>query len=238
MSSDDFKMSAAKAALDLIEDGMKVGLGTGSTAAMFIDLLGERVKDGLDVVCVPTSKASEVQARGLGIDLTTLDEEPFLDVTVDGADELDTELRLIKGGGGALLREKIVAMASERMIVIGDESKVVDQLGRFPLPIEVEGFGLRSTYEMISVLALELELKQALQVRELPNGEFYKTDGGHFIIDCHFEAIPDPEELSDCLSMIPGVIETGLFLGIAERAIIGGPEGIVVYEEPQDEVEV
>ena len=124
MGSDDYKMAAAKAALDLIEDGMKVGLGTGSTAAMFIDLLGARVKEGLDVVCVPTSKVSEVQAANLGIALTTLDDEPFLDVTVDGADEIDEDLRLIKGGGGALLREKIVAMSSDRMVVIADDSKV------------------------------------------------------------------------------------------------------------------
>lgn len=232
MASNDNKLNAAKAALELIEDGMKVGLGTGSTAAIFIDLLGERVKDGLNVICVPTSRASEIQAANLGIQLATLDDEPFLDVTVDGADELDKELRLIKGGGGALLREKIVAMASERMIVIADETKVVDQLGAFPLPVEVDGFGLRSTFEMISVLCSELELKQELQVRETPEGEFYKTDGGHFIIDCQLGLISDPEELADCLSLIPGVIDTGLFLGIAERAIIGGADGVVVYEAP------
>ncbi len=237
MASDDYKLNAAKAALELIEDGMKVGLGTGSTAAIFIDLLGERVKDGLDVVCVPTSRASEIQAANLGIQLATLDEEPFLDVTVDGADELDQELRLIKGGGGAHLREKIVAMASERLIIIADESKVVDQLGAFPLPVEVDGFGLRSTFEMISVLCAELDLKQDLQVRETPEGEFFKTDGGHYIIDCHFGVIPDPEELADCLSLIPGVIESGLFLGIAERAIVGGADGVTVYEAPFEDDE-
>lgn len=234
MASDEYKTMAAKAALELIEDGMKVGLGTGSTAAIFIDLLGRRVNDGLDVVCVPTSRASEIQAANLGIQLATLDEEPFLDVTVDGADELDQELRLIKGGGGALLREKIVAMASDKMVVIADESKLVDQLGAFPLPIEVEGFGLRSTFEMISVLCSELNLRQELHVRETPEGEFYKTDGGHYIIDGHFGAIPDPEELSDFLSLIPGVIESGLFLGVAERAIIGGASGVQVIEAPVD----
>lgn len=238
MDANKFKTDAAKAALELIEDGMKVGLGTGSTAAIFIDLLGERVKDGLNVVCVPTSKASEVQAANLGIPLTTLDEEPFLDITVDGADELDQELRLIKGGGGALLREKIVAMASDRMVVIADETKVVDQLGAFPLPIEVDGFGLRATFEMISALAHELGLKQALEVRETPEGNFYQTDGGHYIIDCKFDRIPDPEELSDCLSMIPGVVDSGLFLGIAERAFIGGPNGVTVYEAPLPDDEV
>ena len=238
MSSDAYKMAAAKAALDLIEDGMKVGLGTGSTAAMFIDLLGERVKEGLDVICVPTSIVSQEQAANLGIPLTTLDEEPFLDVTVDGADELDDELRLIKGGGGALLREKIVAMSSDRMVVIADDSKVVDVLGKFPLPIEVDRFGLRATLEMIAAVTKELGLREELKVREATDGGFFQTDGGHYIVDCFYEEIPDPEDLADCLAMLPGVVDSGLFIGIAERAIIGGPDGVEVIESPFDDADL
>ena len=238
MGSDDYKMAAAKAALDLIEDGMKVGLGTGSTAAMFIDLLGARVKEGLDVVCVPTSKVSEVQAANLGIALTTLDDEPFLDVTVDGADEIDEDLRLIKGGGGALLREKIVAMSSDRMVVIADDSKVVETLGKFPLPVEVDRFGLRSTLEMIAAVTKELGLREELKVREAEGGGFFQTDGGHYIVDCFYEQIPEPEDLSDCLAMLPGVVDSGLFIGIAERALIGGPDGVEVFEAPFDDIEM
>lgn len=235
MSADAYKMAAARAAVELIEDGMKVGLGTGSTAGMFIDLLGERVRDGLDVICVPTSKTSEIQASNLGIAVTTLDEEPFLDITVDGADEIDHELRLIKGGGGALLREKIVAMSSDRMVVIADEGKVVDRLGKFPLPVEVDRFGLRATLEMIAALSDELGLRQELQVRETVEGKFFQTDGGHYIVDCYFEVINDPEELADCLAMLPGVVDSGLFIGIAERAIIGGSEGLTVLEASFDD---
>ena len=235
MSTHEYKIAAAQAAVDLIEDGMKVGLGTGSTAEQFINLLGERVKDGLDVLCVPTSKTSEIQAANLGIVLTSLDEEPFLDITVDGADELDKDLRLIKGGGGALLREKIVAMSSDRMVVIGDNSKLVDNLGKFPLPVEVDRFGLRATLEMMAALTDELGLHQDLKVRESDEGGFYQTDGGHYIVDCSYGIIPDPEELADCLAMLPGVIESGLFIGIAERALIGGPNGVEVYVSPYED---
>ena len=238
MSTHEYKIAAAQAAVDLIEDGMKVGLGTGSTAEQFINLLGERVKDGLDVICVPTSKTSEIQAANLGIALTTLDEEPFLDITVDGADELDKDLRLIKGGGGALLREKIVAMSSDRMVVIGDNSKLVDTLGKFPLPVEVDRFGLRATLEMMAALTDELGLHQDLKVRESDDGGFYQTDGGHYIVDCSYGIIPDPEELADCLAMLPGVIDSGLFIGIAERALIGGPNGVEVYVSPYEDEEM
>ncbi len=237
MGSDEYKQAAAAAALELVSDGMKLGLGTGSTAAAFIDMLGERVKDGLDVTCVATSKASEAQASKLGISLSTLDDEPFLDMTVDGADEIDHKLRLIKGGGGALLREKIVAMSSEQMVVIADESKFVKTLGKFPLPVEVDRFGIRSTMEMIAALTDELGLRHELKVRENEEGGFYVTDGGHHIIDCAYEVIPDPEELADCLAMLPGVIDCGLFIGIAERAFIGGPNGVRVLEAAFDDDE-
>jgi len=141
LKTEDLKESAARAALDLVEDGMQLGLGSGSTAARFVDALGEKVTQGLRVVCVPTSELTRVQAEGLGIPLTSLDETPRLDLTVDGADEIDDQLRLIKGGGGALLREKIVATASDRMVVIADESKVVTMLGAYPLPVEVVRVG-------------------------------------------------------------------------------------------------
>ena len=235
MSGDAYKRAAAEAALELVNSGMKLGLGTGSTAAYFIDLLGERVKDGLDVVCVATSKASEAQASKLGIPLTTLDDEPFLDLTVDGADEIDPDLRLIKGGGGALLREKIVAMSSDRMVVIADESKLVQTLGKFPLPVEVDRFGLRATMEMIAALTDELGLRHDLNVRENDEGGFFITDSGHHIIDCSYELIPDPEELADCLAMLPGVVDSGLFIGIAEMAFIGGPNGVKVIEAAFDD---
>lgn len=235
MSADEQKLRAAQEAVKLVESGMTVGLGTGSTAAKFIDLLGARVKDGLDVVCVATSRASELQAANLGIELSTLDEVPFLDITVDGADELDRDLRLIKGGGGALMREKIVAMASERMIVIADESKLVERLGAFPLPIEVDRFGLRSTIEMVTALSEELGLTYDIEVREREDGQFFTTDGGHCILDCAFKVILEPEELSDSLAMIPGVIESGLFIGIAEQAIIGVPGGVEIIDATFDD---
>ena len=157
LKTEDLKESAARAALDLVEDGMQLGLGTGSTAARFVDALGERVAQGLRVVCVPTSEVTRVQAEGLGIPLTTLDETPRLDLTVDGADEIDDQLRLIKGGGGALLREKIVATASDRMVVIADGSKVVPTLGAYPLPVEVVRFGLLATMRLIEAIAVEIE---------------------------------------------------------------------------------
>src|SRR4029079_2992264 len=152
----DYKLQAAQRALEFVESGMKLGLGTGSTAAKFVDLLGAKVRGGLNVVCVATSEATQHQAEGLGIPMTTLDGAPLLDLTIDGADELDGELRLIKGGGGALLREKIVATASGRMIVIADASKRVDTLGAFPLPIEVVRFGLTATRNMITALAADV----------------------------------------------------------------------------------
>lgn len=237
MSSESYKKAAAAAALELVTDGMKVGLGTGSTAALFIDMLGERVRDGLDVVCVATSTESEAQASKYGIELTSLDEEPFLDLTVDGADEIDPDLRLIKGGGGALLREKIVAMASDQMVVIADESKMVKNLGKFPLPVEVDRFGLRATMEMIAALTDELGLRHELAVRETEEGGFFVTDGGHHIIDCSYGLIPDPEELADCLAMLPGVVDSGLFIGIAEKAFLGGPDGVRVIEASFDDDE-
>ncbi|MDX2288712.1 MAG: ribose-5-phosphate isomerase RpiA [Hyphomicrobiaceae bacterium] len=235
MTAADLKTQAAAKALELVEPGMKLGLGTGSTAAAFVDLLGERVKAGLAVVCVPTSEATRQQAARLGIPLTTLDETPALDLTIDGADEIDPELRLIKGGGGAHLREKIVATASDRVIIIADASKAVDMLGAFPLPLEVIPFGMASTQGLIEMLAADVGCTGPISPRRSPDGTLFVTDSGHHILDCRFGRIPDPEALEDALKLIPGVVETGLFLGIADAAIIAGADGVRVLEAPETE---
>jgi len=226
----DYKYQAAAKALEYVEPGMKIGLGTGSTAAIFVALLGEKVKAGLDVVCVPTSDATAAQARALGIRLTTLDEEPILDLTVDGTDEVDGDLRLIKGGGGALLREKIVAVSSDRMIVIADASKRVEMLGAFAVPVEVVRFGLGSTKRMIEGLAEEIGCVGPVTLRLGSDGQPFITDGGNVILDCAFGQLPDPEALDDILRQIPGVVENGLFIGICDTAIIAGPNGVDVIE--------
>jgi ribose 5-phosphate isomerase A len=228
MSQDALKVAAAERALTYVEPGMRLGLGSGSTSAKFVDALGKRVAGGLDVTCVATSQAIEAQAAALGIRMSTLDETPFLDLTVDGADELDGELRLIKGGGGALLREKIVATASGRMIVIADASKKVDVLGAFPLPLEVVSFGLTATRNMITALAADVGCEGDIRVRMLPGGKPFLTDGGNLILDCHFRRIDEPEELDEALKLIPGVVENGLFIGIADLAILAGEDGITL----------
>ncbi|MFM8858062.1 MAG: ribose-5-phosphate isomerase RpiA [Actinomycetota bacterium] len=233
MTPDELKRLAAARAVELIEPGMRVGLGTGSTAAKLVELLGERVKAGLDVLCVPTSEATAAQARSLGIPLTTLDECPELDLTIDGADEIDPALRLIKGAGGALLWEKIVACASERMVVIADGSKEVAVLGKFPLPVEVVRFGLTATKSMITDMAEEAGCRGEIVLRLAADGRPYVTDGGNYIVDCRFGSMPDPEALDAVLKEIPGVVENGLFIGIAERAIIARPGGIAEIVAPE-----
>lgn len=239
MSADEWKQQAAEHAMQYVESGMKLGLGTGSTAAKFVDLLGAKVKQGLDVVCVPTSEATRAQAASLGIRLSTLDETPFLDLTVDGADEIDAELRLIKGGGGALLREKIVAVASQRVIIIADHTKRVEVLGKFPLPVEVVQFGLTATRDMIESLAADCGCEGPITLRQSSGGKPFVTDNGNFILDCAFEIIDDPDELEDALKLIPGVVENGLFIGIADLGIIAGPMGVEVLsnEDPDYSVE-
>jgi ribose 5-phosphate isomerase A len=226
MSNDAFKVAAAEHALRYVEPGMKLGLGTGTTAEKFVAVLAPKVRDGLDVTCVATSKATDAQARGLGINMTTLDEMPFLDLTVDGADQLDDELRLIKGGGGALLREKIVATASGRMIVIADHTKRVKTLGAHPLPLEVIQFGLAATRNMVVALAADAGCEGEIVLRKGADGKPFVTDTGNFIFDCAFGAINDPEDLDEALKLIPGVVENGLFLGIADLAVVAGPDGI------------
>ncbi|MGQ7794473.1 ribose-5-phosphate isomerase RpiA [Faunimonas sp. B44] len=223
--ADDLKRRAAEAALAHVESGMRLGLGTGSTAAFFVKGLAERVSGGLDVVGVPTSEATAALARALGVPLATLEDYPELDLAVDGADEIGPGLSLVKGGGGALLREKIVAHAARRMIVIADASKVVDTLGAFPLPIEAVPFGLAATSLAVERCALELGLSCALDLRRR-DGEVAKTDGGNWLLDASFGRIPEPEALARELSALPGVVEHGLFLGYADLAIIAGPDGL------------
>jgi ribose 5-phosphate isomerase A len=230
--ADELKDEAARAALDLVEDGMRIGLGTGSTAARFVAALGERVAAGLRVTCVPTSETTRLQAEKLGIPLSTLDETPELNLTVDGADEIDAELRLIKGGGGALLREKIVATASDRMVVIADESKLVKTLGAFPLPVEVVRFGLLATMRLIEAISVEAGCHGEIRLRPGAGDAPFVTDQGNLIVDCAFGAILEPEVLAFALKRVPGVVEHGLFLGLADLAIVAGNGGIKLLRRP------
>lgn len=237
MSQDGHKLAAAERALQFVEPRMRLGLGTGSTAQKFVDLLGREVKRGLEVLCVPTSEATRMQAAALGIPLASLDDLPFLDLTIDGADELDPELRLIKGGGGALLREKIVATASDRMIVIADASKRVDALGAFPLPVEVVRFGVMATRNMIEMLAADVGCEGEIRLRLGIDRQPFVTDGGNYVYDCFFGRIADPESLDEALKFIPGVVENGLFLGIADAAVIAGDLGVQVMTVSEAEAE-
>ncbi len=223
------KREAARRALELVRPGMKLGIGSGSTARHFVDLLGQRVKDGLSIIGVPTSETTAALARAANVPLATLEDYPELDLTIDGADEVDGALRLIKGGGGALLREKIVAAASKRMIVIADASKHVARLGAFPLPIEVTPFGLAATRGHIEKVAAALDCRGPIALRRArDSGAVFVTDGGHYILDCAFGAIPDPEALAAALHAIPGIVDHGLFIGLASAAILAAPDGLKI----------
>ncbi|WP_319774172.1 ribose-5-phosphate isomerase RpiA [Breoghania sp.] len=224
--SDELKRASAEAALEEVRSGMKLGIGTGSTAEFFVRALADKVAGGLDVIGVPTSERTAALCKELGVPLTTLDETPELDLTIDGADELDGALQLIKGGGAALLREKIVAAASARMVVIADESKVVETLGQFPLPIEVMPFGLESTRRAVVKVADALALSGEVKLRLNEQGEPVVTDGGHYILDGRWGRIPDAAALADRLAAIPGVVEHGLFIGLATAAYVAGPAGV------------
>jgi ribose 5-phosphate isomerase A len=226
------KRQAAAVAVEWVKPGMKLGLGTGSTAKHFVELLAERVHKGLNVVGVPTSEVTRALAEKVGVPLTTLDETPVLDITVDGADEIGPDLSLIKGGGGALLREKIVAAASGRMVVIADESKWVPVLGAFPLPIEVMPFGLAATKRAVEAACAAAGCPGPSAVRQAKDGHAFVTDGGHWILDARLSRIPDPVTLSAKLSQIPGVVEHGLFIGMAQAGILAGPAGARVVERP------
>jgi ribose 5-phosphate isomerase A len=232
VNMDELKRQAAACALEYVRDGMKLGLGTGSTAKHFVELLGERVRAGLDVIGVPTSEATRADAQRCGIRLTTLDDVDRLDLTVDGADEIDPALNLIKGGGGALLREKIVAAASDRMIVIADDSKWVQTLGRYPLPIEVIPFGLSATRRAIEQAFAKSGVSGQMVVRNGKDGHAFVTDGGHWIVDAHLGQIPDAPRLAGLLTSIPGVVEHGLFIDLAGIAMLAGSQGIRVIERP------
>lgn len=227
MANDQEKEAAARASLRFVKDGQVVGLGTGSTAAFFIQLLGQEVKKGLKVRGIPTSVRSGELAESLGIPLTTLDECPDIDVTVDGADEFDPELRLIKGGGGALLREKIVASATTKYVIITDESKRVPVLGRFPLPVEVIKFAQALVQKKIERLGAKVSLRCDAK------GKPYRTDENNHILDCRFGEISDANSLSRHLSDMAGVVEHGLFIGMASIVLVAGGTGIVELRAEQ-----
>jgi ribose 5-phosphate isomerase A len=221
MTNDQEKEAAARASLRFLKDGQIVGIGTGSTAAHFIRLLGEQVKNGLRIRGIPTSDHSGEQAASLGIPLTTLDECPEIDVTVDGADEVDPQLRLIKGGGGALLREKIVASATRNYVIIADATKRVPVLGKFPLPVEVIKFAQAVVARKIGALGAEVSL------RRRADGKAFLSDENNYILDCRFGQIPDAESLARKLSDMPGVVEHGLFIGMASVVLIANGSEIV-----------
>lgn len=238
MAVEDYKRQAAAQALQLVQPGMVLGLGTGSTAMAFISLLAERMRsEHLDLRCVATSEQTRFFAQQSGIDIVDFNTIADLDLTVDGADEIDEDLNLIKGGGGALLREKIVAMASERVCIIADSSKLVRQLGAFALPVEMVDFGIAATIAMIETAAEDCGCSGEITIRRDRNGEFFRTDSGHLIADCAFGTIPDVELMADTLDIIPGVVEHGLFIGIADRALIAGPSGLTVLRADDDALE-
>lgn len=232
MSAGFAKYNAAIAALTYVDDGMIVGLGTGSTSAHFVRALGDAVQQGLRVKGVPTSEATRQLAEQSGVPLIEISQVSRIDVDVDGADEIDPAFRLIKGGGGALLREKIVAAASARMVVIADESKWVERLGAFPLPVEVTRFGFALTAERVRE-ALHATGCAGDEVHLRTSGKANEpviTDGGNYILDAHAKAIADPEALAAALKQIAGVVEHGLFVGLARTVILGREVGAEVRE--------
>jgi len=218
---DHEKQLAARASLRFVQDGQIVGLGTGSTAAYAVRLLGEKVRDGLRIKGIPTSARTRELAASLGIPLTSFDEFQQIDVTIDGADEIGPGLQLIKGGGGALLREKVVASASKKLVIIADSSKQVAALGHFPLPVEVVGFAQPLVAKRIRALGATVKLRQD------SSGKPYVTDEGHHILDCSFGRIADPPALARALSDMPGVMEHGLFIGMASVALVGKNDEVI-----------
>jgi ribose 5-phosphate isomerase A len=219
----DAKRRAGERAIEFVEDDMTVGLGTGSTAYWAVERLGQRVREGLRVCCVPTSRQTEEQARRLGIPLVSLGDVMGLDIAIDGADEIGPGLALIKGGGGALLREKLVASAARRFVVIADASKRVEVLGRFPLPVEVVSFAWELTARRVAAV---VNAEPAL--RRDRAGETYMTDNGNFILDCRCGEIPDPARTERELKVLTGVVECGLFVGMAEFAVVATDEEVEI----------
>ncbi len=230
------KRAAAEAALELVRDGMRLGLGSGSTAAWFVKLLGERVAQGLNVTCVATSSGTARLAAEAGVPLVRLAEAAPLDLTVDGADELDADLRLIKGGGAALLQEKIVAAASKRLVIVADSGKRVQTLGAFPLPVEVVKFGWPVTQAAIERALADAAVDSRGVALRVQDGDPIVTDEGHYILDLRLGRIGAPEALAEALSAIPGVVEHGLFIGMAESAIVGHTDGRVEHLLPQPRI--
>ncbi|MEO0904762.1 MAG: ribose-5-phosphate isomerase RpiA [Pseudomonadota bacterium] len=226
------KFVAAKQATEHVENGMKVGLGTGSTAEWLVQCLGEMVREeGLQIKGVPTSKRTGRLAEKVGIDVITLEEAKWLDVTIDGTDEYDSDLTLIKGGGGAHLREKVVATASDRMIVIADASKKVDTLGAFPLPVEVIPFGLPVTQNLIAETLISMDVLGRDVTLRMKGEEPFVTDEGNFILDLHLMRIANPRQLSLVINQIPGVVENGLFIDICDVVIVGHGDGRVTTRD-------
>ncbi|MEM6382458.1 MAG: ribose-5-phosphate isomerase RpiA [Pseudomonadota bacterium] len=233
MELDQLKLEVGDRAAKEIRDGMVLGLGTGSTAEAFLHALSKRVDDGLNVRGVPTSQRTADLCNTLGIPLTDLDRDPVLDLAVDGADEIDPDLNLIKGAGGALLREKIVAAAARQMLVIADATKYVDRLGAFPLPVEINKFGASATATQVERLCARMDWRVDATIRMQTDQEGretapVETDGGHWIVDCKLGMIDNPKALDTALLAIPGVVETGLFLGMADRAFLATGEGVEV----------
>ncbi|MDP5344975.1 MAG: ribose-5-phosphate isomerase RpiA, partial [Paracoccaceae bacterium] len=229
---------AAERAVSFVQDGMRLGLGTGSTAAWMVRCLGRRVRDeGLQIVGVPTSEQTAVLARAEGIEIVTLEEAGWLDLTIDGADEFDGDLNLIKGGGGALLREKIVASASDRMIVIADAGKHVAQLGDFPLPVEVIRFGWQSTRDQIAELLEEFDVARREITLRLRDDVPFVTDEGNYILDLELGQIADPRHLALLLNQIPGTVENGLFIDLCDLAIVGHVDGNVTLVERTEDAD-
>lgn len=227
MTADDLKRKAAAAAVELVQPDMTLGLGTGSTAARFIELLGARVRDGLYVAAVPTSEDTAQKAADVGIELIEPDETTIIDLAVDGTDEVDGRRNLIKGGGGALLREKIIANAAKRFVVIADASKKVAELGAFPLPVEIDRFSYSLTVRAVRETLVALGYATAdARLRATTVGPAFISDGGNFILDCRLGRIRDPAAVDRALRAVPGVVETGLFLGMADEVILAGPGGV------------
>jgi ribose 5-phosphate isomerase A len=229
---DKAKYAAARRSVDFVENGMKLGLGTGSTAAWMVRCLAERVKaEGLKLTCVATSKRTAEQAKELGLQVVAMDDVKWLDLTIDGADEFDPNLNLIKGGGAALLQEKIVATASDRMIVIADAAKEVAQLGAFPLPVEVIPFGWQTTKALIEETLHSLDVLNREVALRLHRGKPLKTDEGHYILDLNLKRIGNPRQLALVLNQIPGVVENGLFIDICDIVVIGHGDGRVTVRD-------
>ncbi len=232
MTLDEQKQAAAAASMPFVREGNIVGLGSGSTAAYAVRLLAKRVQDGLKIRGIPTSMATGALAASLGIPLTTLDEFQSIDVTVDGADEVDPQLQLIKGGGAAFLREKVVASASQKLVIVADSSKFVRVLGKAPVPVEVIPFARALVAKEIAALGARVD------VRLDPAGNPWVTDEGHHILDCHFGCISDAKALARWLEEIPGVVEHGLFLNMADIVLLGEDAGVRELRAPEMQADV